>query len=308
MLRGKILGGGVSANVYEYADARTGEKYALKVFDNYLDDYDNEVNIMGHLPPHKNLLTPISHPAVKNGELLLPLMGGSCVDIDYDEPEAKYIIKEIFSGIAAIHAAGIIHCDIKPDNILWGLDNSVKIADFGGSAFINNPPSTYSIGTLEYNPPEALLGVEYDKTVDIWAGLTTAFYILSGRDLFECCSCEDESSEEEAGEEAEEEASEDDYEDDLEDEYEILKMIEYGIEPLPHFLKKKGRIHYTYNGNLKYDPLYESLDLFCGIDEAAAEFFRWGLRTNPSDRPSADEVLSHPWLSNVDERDIRIVY
>merc|ERR1712156_1328748 len=70
------------------------------------------------------------------------------------------------------HAQGILHRDLKPQNMLIGSDGSVKIADFGLSREIHMPvlTLTHEVVTLWYRCPEVLLGVKkYGHGVDTWS-------------------------------------------------------------------------------------------------------------------------------------------
>ena len=88
--------------------------------------------------------------------------------------KASKIMKGILSAVTYIHEKGIIHRDLKTENILIAKDadvSSVKIIDFGfgkkSMATFSN--STNHVGTLVYMAPEVAFQHEYTKSVDIWA-------------------------------------------------------------------------------------------------------------------------------------------
>ncbi|KAK3996756.1 mitosis inhibitor protein kinase [Cladorrhinum sp. PSN332] len=78
------------------------------------------------------------------------------------------IMLEIAEGLAAIHDAGYIHLDIKPENILVGFDGSLKIADFGMATTWPAPKGIEGEGDRKYISPEILHG-QFDKPADIFA-------------------------------------------------------------------------------------------------------------------------------------------
>lgn len=95
------------------------------------------------------------------------------------------IILQIIQGIEYIHNCGILHRDIKPQNILIDDDGIVKIADFGLSKIMDGGPKTASMFTLPYRPPELLYGSDrYNQSADIWAYGCTIVEILNRKPLF----------------------------------------------------------------------------------------------------------------------------
>jgi tetratricopeptide (TPR) repeat protein len=94
--------------------------------------------------------------------------------------EVLRIARQLCSAIEAAHAAGLVHRDIKPDNVLFDRDGAVKIADFGVAQSRRRTTSGGSevVGTPAYMAPEQLRGAATDPRADIYAlGLT--FYELA---------------------------------------------------------------------------------------------------------------------------------
>jgi serine/threonine protein kinase/Tfp pilus assembly protein PilF len=85
---------------------------------------------------------------------------------------------QISEGLAAAHRSGIIHRDVKPQNVLLGKDGRVKICDFGLAKVRKDAMLTQTgvpIGTVEYMSPEQGRGEQVDHRTDIWA-LGVVFY------------------------------------------------------------------------------------------------------------------------------------
>jgi eukaryotic-like serine/threonine-protein kinase len=101
--------------------------------------------------------------------------------------EALDIIEGVLSGLAAAHAAGIAHRDVKPENVLLGAAQSVKVADFGLARLLSDVTHTKSgllIGTAAYLAPEQVAGGRADFRTDVYATGIMLFELLTGRQPF----------------------------------------------------------------------------------------------------------------------------
>ncbi len=113
-----------------------------------------------------------------------------------NKPELNKLLIDVLEGLKYLHNEGIIHRDIKPQNILLGRDKHAKliakIADFGisKSADSNQASASVLLGTIEYMAPEQFnperYGINKKVTynVDIWAFGVTAYYLITGDLMF----------------------------------------------------------------------------------------------------------------------------
>ena len=97
--------------------------------------------------------------------------------------EALDIIERVLAGLAAAHDAGIIHRDVKPENVLLGTGTSVKVADFGlarAAAGISYTKTGLLIGTAAYLAPEQVSSNSSDQRTDVYAAGVMLFEMLTG--------------------------------------------------------------------------------------------------------------------------------
>jgi serine/threonine-protein kinase len=100
-------------------------------------------------------------------------------------PETVAIVKQIASGLTFLHHHGLVHRDIKPQNVFFGVGGKITILDLGVVRDQANPGLTRPgamVGTPYYMSPEQILGVEdIDKRTDVYALAAVTFELLTGR-------------------------------------------------------------------------------------------------------------------------------
>jgi serine/threonine protein kinase len=87
------------------------------------------------------------------------------------EEEVRFIFSQVVSAVGHLHNHGIVHRDIKDENVILDLKGGVRLIDFGGAAYLKGGKmfDTF-VGTLDYAAPEILKGEPYaGPPQDIWA-------------------------------------------------------------------------------------------------------------------------------------------
>ncbi|MFH8726232.1 serine/threonine-protein kinase [Streptomyces termitum] len=143
---------------------------------------------------HPHVLAPASW-AADDDQVLFTMdlvSGGSLAHVigDYGPLPPRYVcvlLDQLLSGLAAVHAEGVVHRDIKPANILMEATGAgrphLRLSDFGISMRKGEPRLTetdYVVGTPGYFAPEQLFGAEPDFTADLYAVGLVALYLLHG--------------------------------------------------------------------------------------------------------------------------------
>ena len=98
--------------------------------------------------------------------------------------ESVRILTGVLRGLAAAHREGLIHRDVKPENVLLGQDGSIKVTDFGlarEASTLSRTDFGQVLGTIHYLAPEQLRGRRADERSDVYAVGLVLVDLLTGR-------------------------------------------------------------------------------------------------------------------------------
>ena len=219
----KYLGKGQFGEVY--LGKKGGKDYAVKKIERSLlenESLKKEIIILKNLH-HQNI---VKFEEIKEDKYYYYIVmeyinGGNLNDClrkykkkygrPFSEEIVQYLMKQIVSGLKYIHNKGVVHRDLKLDNIMIKfydqndktnlnmMKGKIKLIDFGFSTYLQKGQLTYSaIGTKLYCDPLILKKFEqnksakskgYNKEVDIWSLGTLCYKMLIGHDVFEANTC-----------------------------------------------------------------------------------------------------------------------
>ena len=287
----KVIGDGTYGKVYQGINKETNEKVAIKKLKNKMSSWEdcilqNEVRFLRKLN-NENIVKLFEVIREQNNDVSYIFEYCDCNLFEFIEKHRKQkmfiseakirnIIYQITCGLKYLHSCNIMHRDLKPENILMVLSNNlVKIADFGTAKeipdFLDNTLTDY-VCTRWYRAPECTLkSNNYNEKIDVWAigcimaELYTLKPIFPGIDEFDQLN-------------------------------KILKITgtpEYNEWPEGFALIQKLNIRVpNYNK-------YNLNQIVFNANEDAIDFLEHIFQVNPEKRPSAGELLKHPYFTEI---------
>ncbi|CAH8359293.1 unnamed protein product [Eruca vesicaria subsp. sativa] len=205
-------------------------------------------------------------------------------EVYFTMPRLQSITIQCLEALQFLHGLGLIHCDLKPENILVKSYSrcEIKVIDLGSSCFETDHLCSY-VQSRSYRAPEVILGLPYDKKIDVWSLGCILAELCTGNVLFQNDSP----------------AS-------------LLARVMGIVGSIDHEMLRKGRDSHKYftKNRMLYERNQESSRLEYLIpkrtslrhrlpmgDQGFTDFVAHLLEINPTKRPSASEALKHPWLS-----------
>ena len=192
------LADGGMASVYVALDGRLDREVALKIMrpglaadDVFVERFRAEARSAARLS-HPNVVA-VFDQGEDDGEVFLAMElveGKTLREVIHEEAplttrEALAILEPILLALRAAHVAGMIHRDVKPENVIVRRDGEVKVADFGLARAITNQTATSQtgvlLGTVSYLSPEQVERGVADPRSDVYAAGLLLFEMLTGR-------------------------------------------------------------------------------------------------------------------------------
>jgi len=196
----ELIGSGGMANVYKAKCHRLNRLVAIKILKS---DLAEDADFRRRFRDESQAVAMLSHPNIvsvydvsRDGDveyIVMELIDGITLK-QYmerrglmDWRESLHFIIQIMRGLSHAHSRGIIHRDIKPQNIMVLRDGSVKVADFGIACLANSGQTLTqeALGSVHYISPEQARGDRTDARSDIYSAGVVLYEMLTGRLPFE---------------------------------------------------------------------------------------------------------------------------
>lgn len=189
-----ILGKGAGSTLHKVRHRLTGKVYALK---QVLRDNDPEGLFFSQVRTEYEVGRQIAHPGVRQVFELhrvrrLVRVSQLCLMLEYlegqtleqarvtDPTKLVRIFKEVAAALQAVHQAGFVHADIKPNNIMICSDGVVKIFDLGQSCKLGSTKRRIQ-GTPDFIAPEQVMKLPVDERTDVFNLGATMYWCLTGK-------------------------------------------------------------------------------------------------------------------------------
>ena len=196
---GDVIGRGGFATVYRANQASVGRDVALKVLNaaditaEELEQFRAECAALAQLGWNRNVVQILDAGITDDGRPFLAmelLDGGSVVDLvrsgRIPEVEVRKCGAQVASALAAAHAIGVLHRDVKPDNVLLDRGGNYRLADFGIASLATGTRTATGMvsGTVAFMAPEIVLGRRASPQSDIFSLGATLYTLASGSSPF----------------------------------------------------------------------------------------------------------------------------
>jgi eukaryotic-like serine/threonine-protein kinase len=187
------LGAGAQSSIMRVRREEDGREYALKIVPieteedkKYLDQAKHELRV-GQMLDHPSLVKIHCFETesdwrfrVKKAKLLIEYVPGETLDKSKLLNYAKLlrVLEKTAAGLTHMHKQGVIHADIKPNNIMLGKGTNAKIIDYG-LAWIKGEPKDRIQGTPEYIAPETAMHKIINERTDIYNFGVTMYRLVT---------------------------------------------------------------------------------------------------------------------------------
>lgn len=192
----ELIGIGGMANVYRCYDTIDDREVAIKILK---DEYLNNLEFIRRFKNESKAIAVLSHPNIVKvfdvsfGDMIQYIVMEYIDGITLKEyiqqqgvltwKETVHLISQVLQALSHAHSKGVVHRDIKPQNMMLLSDGTIKVTDFGIARFSNNTKTMteQAIGSVHYIAPEQAKGDITDGRTDIYSLGVMMYEMLTGK-------------------------------------------------------------------------------------------------------------------------------
>ena len=275
---GRLIGQGAFGKVNLGLNVLTGRVVAIKSFNK--NNFDVNSDFIKKIIYETNLMKKLNHKNVtkilemfEDDKYILIIMeyinGGNLFSFvkkrrKLSEKISKFLFKQIILGLQHIHSHNIVHRDVKLENILIDLNNTIKICDFGIGRVLSNPDDLLydQCGTPMYMAPEILFSSKEKGykgfPIDIWSAGIALYIMLSG-------------------------------------------TLPFSVKKEESLLELENNKNKKKNMALKQAIMYSQPKKIEKISPKAKDLLHGLLNKDPNKRLTIEQILNHPWLKGEED-------
>ncbi|MBE6074031.1 MAG: Stk1 family PASTA domain-containing Ser/Thr kinase [Selenomonas ruminantium] len=192
----ELIGGGGMADVYRAQDLLLNRPVAVKILH---EQFKSDTEFINKFNREAQAAARLSHPNIVNIYDVGVMDDAHYIVMEYvpgrtlkdrikqeghlSVSDALQVAKDIARALAHAHANNLVHCDIKPHNILMMPDGSAKVADFGIARAVTESTMTYTgnvVGSVHYFSPEQAKGTMITPKSDVYSLGVVLYEMLTG--------------------------------------------------------------------------------------------------------------------------------
>lgn len=192
----ELIGIGGMANVYRCYDTIDDREVAIKILK---DEYLNNLEFIRRFKNESKAIAVLSHPNIVKvfdvsfGDMIQYIVMEYIDGITLKEyiqqqgyltwKETVHLISQVLAALSHAHSKGVVHRDVKPQNMMLLSDGTIKVTDFGIARFSNNTKTMteQAIGSVHYIAPEQAKGDITDGRTDIYSLGVMMYEMLTGK-------------------------------------------------------------------------------------------------------------------------------
>ena len=193
---GEVIGRGGMAEVYRATDTKLKRQVAVKLLREATGDPSDRARFMAEAKTlarlnHAGLVTVLDAGTAAERPFLVmelidgPNLGECCTGTALHMTRVVAVGTQVADGLAHAHAAGVVHRDVKPSNVMLGRDGRVWLTDFGIARLIGDTGhltrTGMTIGTPAYLAPEQVRGQEVGPPADVYSLGLVLLEMITGR-------------------------------------------------------------------------------------------------------------------------------